>query len=459
MSNTKTSPSATGRGFGAQGTGILILTFFSILLMSNICYDSLNITIPSFAEFFAVSSGATGEALGAAIGGNFAKLYMFSTIAAWISVIGAGFWGALCGKTTCRLAWTVSLLVTAVGCFVWSTAANSNVYLIALAIANIGGMGFAYIASLNVVSNWFPHKKAIAMGWVTIGFPLSAVIATPLCSALLGALSLDGIYKMYAVVCVVLAIAVWIFVRDYPEQKGAFPDNNVNFDKAAAEAELQAGLEYMKTSPWTVKKLMRTGTAWKMVFSLGVMELLSLGIMTNFVPRMEQIVYNGQVQYTDAEIIPMLAVAGIVACFGSVLCGILDTKVGPKKAIIITFIIAIISIVLNIIAGNVAAGGNKGLATIIFYCSLPFLAVMLGGAANYLVSLTNTIWGRYDFPMAYRFIKPLVAIVGALGITICGVLGNATAGGYALAYTVLGILAAIGTIIMVTVDDTQVGRD
>ena len=27
---------------------------------------------------------------------------------------------------------------------------------------------------------------------------------------------------------------------------------------------------------------------------------------------------------------------------------------------------------------------------------------MLGGAANYLVSLTNTIWGRYDFPMAYK---------------------------------------------------------
>ena len=459
MSTKSKTTTQTGRGFGAQGTGILILTFLSILLMSNICYDSLNITIPSFAELFAVASGATGEGLSAAIGSNFAMLYMFSTIAAWISVIGAGIWGALCGKTTCRLAWTISLVVTAIGCFVWSTAGNSTIYLISLAIAYVGGMGFAYIASLNVVSNWFPHKKGIAMGWVTIGFPLSAVIATPLCSALLNALNLNGIYIMYGIVCVVLALAVWVFVRDYPEEKGAFPDNNANFDKAAAEAELKAGLEYMKTSPWKPGKLLRTGTVWKMIISLGVMELLSLGIMTNFVPRMEQIMYNGASVYTDAEVIPMLAVAGLVACVGSVLCGILDSKVGPKKAIIITYIIAIISIVLNVVAGNVAASGNKGLATGLFYLSLPFLAIMLGGAANYLVSLTNTIWGRYDFPMAYRILKPFVAIVGALGITICGVLGNATAGGYALAYTVLGVLAAIGTIIMFTVDDTQVGRD
>jgi nitrate/nitrite transporter NarK len=364
-------------------------------------------------------------------------------------------WGAICGKKTCRLAWTLSLVVCAVGCVIWSFAPASGsvpVYFIALALANIGGMGFAYIASLNVVSNWFPRKKGLAMGWVTIGFPLSAVIATPLCSALVGGLGLNGIYLMYAVLCVILAVLVWIVVRDYPEEKGAFPDNNPYFDKAGAEEELKAGLEYMKHSPWTTSKLLHTSTVWKMVISLGVMELLSLGIMTNFMPRMLQIGYQ------QMEVIPMLAVAGLVACVGSVLCGLLDAKVGPKKAIIITYIIAIISIVLNITAGKIMEGGNKGLATGLFYISLPFLAIMLGGAANYLVSLTNTIWGRYDFPAAYRLLKPLVAVVGAIGITICGGVGNSSAG-YGVAYAILGVLAVIGLILIFTVDDTQVGRD
>jgi hypothetical protein len=102
--------------------------------------------------------------------------------------------------------------------------------------------------------------------------------------------------------------------------------------------------------------------------------------------------------------------------------------------------------------------GNKGLATGLFYLSLPFLAIMLGGAANYLVSLTNTIWGRYDFPAAYRLLKPMVAVVGAIGITICGGVGNSAAG-YGVAYAILGALAIIGLIIIFTVDDAQVGRD
>lgn len=457
MSSKTQEFSATKSNFGAKGWGILVLTFFSILLMSNICYDSLNVTIPQFGVTFAVLAGIAGPDMDAAVGGNIAMLYMFSTLAAWVSVVGAGLWGALCGRLTCRNTWGISLLVGAAGCLVWSQASNPAVYFIGLALSYVGGMGFAYIASLNVISNWFPHKKGLAMGWVTIGFPLSAVIATPLCTALVNSLGLHGIYYLYTALCAVLAIIVFVYVRDYPEEKGAFPDNNQNFDKAAAEAELKAGLEYMKTSPWKPGRLLRTGTVWKMVVSLGVMELLSLGIMTNFMPRMMQIVGPNGPVFGEMEIIPMLMVAGLAACVGSVLCGLLDARVGPKKAIIITYIIAIISIVLNVVAGTVALS-NKGLATGLFYASLPFLAIMLGGAANYLVSLTNTIWGRYDFPAAYRLLKPLVAVIGALGMTIVGGLGNAGPG-YGAAYIVLGVLAAVGTAIMFTVDDTRVGKD
>ena len=53
-----------------------------------------------------------------------------------------------------------------------------------------------------------------------------------------------------------LAVLCAVFVRDYPEQAGAFPDNDRSFDKAQAEQELKAGLEYMKTSPWTPGKML-----------------------------------------------------------------------------------------------------------------------------------------------------------------------------------------------------------
>lgn len=433
-----TGVSATKSNFGKQGWGIIALSFFSILLMSSIAYDSLNVTINVFA---------------ASRGWNVGLLYMFSTVAAWISVVGAALWGAVCSKKTCRLAWVLSLVCAAVACFLWGFAGSIPVYFLCLALANVGGMGFAYIAGLNVISNWFPHKKGLAMGWVTIGFPLSATFTTVLCSGLMGVGGLPAIYLFYGAACVVLAILVAVFVRDYPEERGAFPDNDKSFNTEEAQRQFQAGMAYMKTSPWTPKRLFRTKAVWMVAFSLGVMELLSLGIMTNFMPRMLQIGFQQQ------EVIPMLMIAGLIACVGSYACGLLDAKFGPKRATVITLAVGILSIALNIVGGNLRLAGDAGLSTILLYISLPFLGFMLGGAANYLVSLTNTIWGRYDFPMAYRILKPMVAIIGAVGITICGGVGNAPGLGYGVAYTILGVLGVLALIVIVFVDDKLIGRD
>jgi predicted MFS family arabinose efflux permease len=231
-----------------------------------------------------------------------------------------------------------------------------------------------------------------------------------------------------------------VFIRDYPEQAGALPDNDKSYNKADAEKQFKEGLEYMKTSPWTVKKLFSTGSTWKIAISLGIMELLALGIMTNFMPRCIQ------AGYEVPEITIMLAISGAVACVGSYLCGVLDAHIGPRKATVVTFTFAILALIFNLIPSRVT-----------MYISLPFLGFMLGGSANYLVSLVNTIWGRYDFPVAYRVIKPLVAVVGALGVALVGVLGHAFS--YTVAYIVLCVLAVIGAVVVCFVDEKLIGKD
>lgn len=429
---------AKAKGFGKKGWGILFLTFFSVLINSMIIYDSLNVTIGAFAERFGLQ--------------NPSLLYIFSTIGAWISVPGAVFFGWLCGKKNCRFAWGIALLINAAVTLLWSISHSTGLYFICLAVCNVCGMGFGYIASFNVISNWYPTKKGLAMGFVTIGFPLSATIATPLCSGLLNGVGLSGIYYLFTVVCVVLGILVLIFVRDYPEQSGAFPDNNKEFDREEADRRLAEGLEYMKTSEWQPKKFLKTANVWKIVFSLGVMELFSLGVMTNFVPRMLQI------GYTITDCTPMLACAGLVACVGSYLCGVLDSKVGPKKAVIITFLFGILSLVVNIAGGYVKLAGFNTAAYIMLFAAQPFLGIMLGGAANYLVSIISTIWGRYDFDNGYRVMKPAVVVLGALGITICGAIGNTLSMGYTYAYALLCVLCIIAVIVASKINDTYVGK-
>ncbi|MGF6376022.1 OFA family oxalate/formate antiporter-like MFS transporter [Clostridiales Family XIII bacterium PM5-7] len=415
---------ASKSNFGAKGWFVIIFSFLCILLQSSLINDSLNVVIEVFAE---------------SRGWSINSLYAYSSICSAISVLGAAFWGFVSNKTNIRFAWGISLTITAVACFFWGSAQSSTIYLVCLAVSSVCGMAFCYIANMNVISNWFPRKKGIAMGWVTIGFPFSASITTPLVTGLLEAGGLEKVYTTYAIVAAVFAVIAFAFVRDYPEQAGAYPDNDKSYSKEDADKALAAGLEYMKTSPWKPAKLFKTATVWKMAFSLGVLELLSLGIMTNFMPRFLQ------AGYQPPEIIKMLAIAGILACFGSYACGLLDAKVGSKKAIMITQVVAIVAIVLNIIPTKITV-----------YASLPFLAMMLGGASNYLVSLANTIWGRYDFPMAYKVLKPMVALVGACGVAITGIIGQSVS--YVVAYGVLGGLAALALIVMIATPDTYVGR-
>ncbi len=428
MSSAKTQAVAFNKSksnFGLKGWGVILFSFICILFQSSIINDSLNVTIAAFSE---------------SRGWDINMLYMFSTIAALIAVVGAAFWGFVSHKFSVRAAWSLSLALTSVACFVWGHASTPIMYFICLAAASVGGMGFCYIANLNVISNWFPRKKGLAMGWVTIGFPVSASISVPLVLGLVGSGGLERVYTFYGIVTAVLFIICLVFIRDYPEQAGAFPDNDRSFSSEEVKRQLEQGLLYMKTSPWTVGKLFKTKQVYLIAFSLGIMELLSLGIMTNFMPRCLQ------AGYEQSEIVIMLMAAGGIACFGSYACGYLDSKVGPKKAIIITFIAGIVAIILNLIPTHAT-----------MYLSLPFLGFMLGGAANYLVSIINTIWGRYDFPMAFKVLKPMVAMLGALGVALVGIIGHTAS--YAVAYGVLAVLAIIATIVIVTVNDSLIGKD
>lgn len=326
--NAQNKTTKVTANFGAKGWLLMLFSFACIFIDSSLINDSLNVTREVFA-------GTTGM--------NYGVLSMFSTVGGWIAVAGGVLWGYIGAKKTAVLPgpWLAGhhrhrLLRLGL------LPANYVVYFVCVSVAMVGGMGFAYIANGNVIGNWFPKKKGLVMGWVTIGFPLSAATTTALASILVGMGGTRAVYTFYGVACTVLAVLCAVFVRDYPEQAGAFPDNDRSFDKAQAEQELKAGLEYMKTSPWTPGKMLSYKRTWMAGFSLGVMELLSLGIMTNFFARLSSIGYQ------PGEIIGMLAIAGIAACFGSPLCGVLDAKVGPKRAIIITFGIGVVSLILNL---------------------------------------------------------------------------------------------------------------
>ena len=225
-------------------------------------------------------------------------------------------------------------------------------------------------------------------------------------------------------------IIIIAFVKDFPEEKGAYPDNNKDFDFAAAKKEHEANLNYLKTSKWTVGKCLSTGRMWVLWVAVGITGFLSMGIMANFVGKfMEQ-------GYQMPQILSMLGIAGVIAIPGSMFVGFIDTKFGTKIA----------GIVVNVMA-VIAVGFNLTSITPLHYISLPLLAVMLGGSSNMMVSCTSAIWGRYDFQNAFRVIQPLNAIMTGIGITVVGIVGKNV--NYLAAYKVMLVMAIVALIVTI----------
>ena len=252
-------------------------------------------------------------------------------------------------------------------------------------------------------------------------------------------------YSMYyvaiAVIAVIVGIVVILFVRDFPEEKGGYPDNNPAFDGEKAKAEHLAALEYLKTSKWTAGKCLKTGRMWILWIAVGITGFMSMGIMSNFVTKFMVMGYE------LPNVLQMLGIAGVLAIPGSIVVGWLDVKIGTKKTGILINAMALVAVLCCLTR-----------VTALHYLALPILAVMLGGSSNLMVSCTAAIWGRYDFKNAFSVIQPLNSVMTGVGITVVSAC-NSIDPTCQLAYIIMAVMAVIGLIAMCALKVEPIDKD
>lgn len=396
---------------GKKGWIIVLLGFVSCYCYSTLTSDSLNITIGAFGE----------------MGLNVNILYSLSTVATILGIIGSILFGKLMAMKTASKMWAVSMICTGIFAFVWSRAHTIVIYCIGYFVCYVLTLVSAMLLSYQVIANWFPTKRGIAVGFSTAGMPVSAATSTTVCSKFLASSGIGTYYIFVGVIALIIGFIVLAFSKDFPEEKNAYPDNNHNYDFDAAKRAHEKNLEYLKTSKWTIGACLKNSRMWLMWLAVGITGFCSMGIMANFYNKfIEQ-------QYEAVAIFGMLAIVGIVAIPGSMFIGWVDVKIGTKKTTLLVNVLCIIALAFNIT--NIHA---------LHYCSLPILAVMLGGSSNMMVSCTLAIWGRYDFQNAFRVIQPLNAIMTGVGITVVGLIGVNV--NYLMAYKFMMILVIVGVI-------------
>ena len=369
------------------GYSLVVHSIIMYLVSTWIVALSANYIIPAMAEKYGVLPPV---------------LYNINTYAALISVLAAFFLAHMTLKYGVRIVTVISLLICGLAAFLSGFAASVLVYAIGMVIMFCCAQGYGFVVTNTLMANWFPRKKAVVLGITTCGTFVGNMTLTPAFAAILGRSGIESAMSMYGVLCIVLGVASFFWIKNRPEEAGLFPDN----DSTGLES-LQTLKEAAKNyqTAWPVKRLLKTPVLWFFVIGFGFMFLMSSGIPAQWIPMM---VSRGIDPQTALTILMTSSAVGLV---GSVVTGFIDKKFGAR----ITSLIMCGFFLASLVTMAMSTAQN---ITIVFIFIISFF---LGGCFNMCPSLAITIFGAREYNAVNRLIHPLTQVIKSLSFLIIGI--------------------------------------
>ncbi len=387
------------QGFGFRGWILMIYQFLAYIAF--VCftnwpmnalgnyYDPVNGT-QGVAKIYTIAAvlGVVIQIIASPFIGKIKSIYRLSIVMGIISVA-ACFGVMMCDPGAM---WNACYFVACLFVIVWST------FIIGI-----------------LVGQWFPRKKGTVMGLVTIAFPvgnalmgifLGEAIGTSIGMSMSGAPAEAMIatigpmaraaYMPFFIIVVIGVILAIALLKDFPEMCGGYRDNDKSITPEVAKAMMETEIENRKTSVWTLGKTLACPDFWLIAIPMGFMLMGSVGMMT----QTTNIFGSVGIDPASAEFDMVLMINSVIAIFGSWLLGVVDTKIGARKSMII----AVVTMILSGVIG--AIGGKIGVVA-----GMWMLGIFMGASSNYTVSGSVQYWRIEDFPTVFGKVNPLANLM------------------------------------------------
>ena len=414
-----------GLNFGIKGWGIVIFCFFLFWVGSGCPVTSLNVIM---------------EQYNARYGWDIAVMNGFGTAANLLSIVAAALFGWWCKKKGAKSLIFAGCVLGAVSMFMWGRVETIGAYAVWYTICVIASSAYCQIGLASLVANWFPTKKGGAMGVITVGACMVGCTYIPSQNFMIEHFSFEASFDLYAVAFVILAVVCLLLVKNGPEEAGAYPDNDRSLLKEKLQAMYEEGQKYRQTSPWTVKKLLKTKETWFIGIAGGVLVMFTVGIMSNFIAMCT----NAGIEASRAVV--LMGITSFIAMPASIIWGIIDEKIGTRKTCCAMFIYFIISVIFALIP-NVGS----------MYVAIVLFSTVIGGANNLAISMTVSVWGRYDFDSAWTVVFILNTLVRSFGFMLVGSL-SAVTGSFRGSFIGLIICSGISAVLIMLCSKKPLGR-
>lgn len=358
------------------GWGIIFYCMAMFFFLIGFSIDGLNIIAPAFA---------------AKTGIEYADVLSVATIAGFIGILSYIVIGRINVKIGARVTSGICMIGAGVSYIYWGHTETLFTYGVGLTLVTSFINGAAYIAGGALVAQWFPKKKGLVNGFTTMGHNLGSAFYVPLIAFLIGSFQMAKGMTFTGIAGIVLGIIGLLFIRNFPQERGILPDNVTKevYESEYCTENVEAG-----SKAWTLGKLLSTKEVWLVSLVIGINQLVTTGVMSQLVVR------NMGIGFEQSKAIALMTMCACVGVVGSYLFGFIDQKFGVKKAIIIFLVWYSAALAVNVTDTVIGV-----------YISVGMVGIAIGAAANFIVSLPASVFGRHGFADIYSVYFPMMQVV------------------------------------------------
>jgi len=431
-------------GFGTRGTLLMIYQVFAYAGYTAFTNFPQNV----MSQFY---GGTTTTTLMNLIGGIVGYLITYFIIAPRIGRIKnmkrVGIMIGIVALVFCALICVIPPTKAALWCIA---------FVLVLITTQIWGCFFVTM----LIGNWFPRRKGTVMGIVTIAFPIVTGICLNLfmiqfygllgkgASLLVATVSSFSPYWILSLVGIIICA---IFLKDFPEQVGAYRDNDKSFTPEMANQMLAAEREAREKSVWKRSKIWGCLDWWLLAIPNSLLLSCAIALMVQIIPVLMG--YNEQLSVLAIPSFVLMSQGysavlfglAVFAIAGSWILGIIDTKYGTRFAVRITAI-------MMLAAGIFGAFDNVW--CVVVACLL--LGIFMGASSNFGLSGVVRYWRQEDFPSVFSGAPPLGTVIGAAFPFIIAVIASRFT--YNGAFVFIGIMAIIALVCLTLFNPSRLAR-
>ncbi len=416
--NRKLSRSLTDSRFGSWGWSMIIYAIIMYFFFAALSTDGQNLFPTAFSEIYGFDPNT---------------LLAYATPASIVGIIGGFVFARLLIKYSTKKISIISLIITGIAFCVWGLCANIVLYVLLLMVVCFFASGFSFVAP-TLMADWFPRKKGVALGWATIGAPLSSAFFVSGFSILLTKAGFKTAFVIFGIAVIIVGILSIFWVKDTPQEVGRYPDNmDPEFAKTLADRPEQAAID--EASDITIGQVLKTSNTWLIGIGYGLLWMVTVGVVSQFIPRMMS------VGYEQSQALMFLTISSIIAVPGSYFWGWLDSKIGTKMASVVYSVSYVVALLILIFSVNEA----------IIWIGCIFIGLGLGGILNLIPSMVISVFGRAGFKQANSIVTTIASLIRVLAFAIMAALLTVSGGNYTLPYTVFIVADILGAVVLLLI--------